>query len=117
MVLEMDLKLLERFLSTMMPPLPAAKEAVNTAFSCMQAHPMTAIPTVGMMIGKFQHKLYSQSVEEQAEAASQVLTGVMISYASENQELRKYIIDDYLERMSLLQGDNVINFHDKKAGR
>lgn len=113
----MDLKLLERFLSAMMPPIPAAKEAVNTAFECMKAHPMAAIPTVGLMIGQQQQKLYSSSEVEQVTAARGILTGIMIAYCTENPALRKYILEDYLERSAVLRGENIIDFFDKKAGR
>lgn len=111
----MDLKLIERFLHAMVPP--AGHPAVHTAFECMRAEPMTAVPTLGMMIGRLQHKLYSLDETEQVAAAHQVLTGIMIAWSSETPTLKKYIIDDFLERSALMQGANIINFWDKKAAK
>jgi hypothetical protein len=113
----MDLKLLERFLSAMMPPHPAAKQTVDIAFDCMKTHPMTAVPTIGMMIGQAQHRLYGDNEAEAANCARMLLTGVMIAWASEDAELRRVIIDEYLERGAKLRGENVVDFFDKKAGR
>lgn len=111
----MDLKLIERFLSAMMPA--KGKASVHTAFECMRADPGTAIPSVGMMIGRVQHQLYSDDEAIQAAACGQLLTGIMIAWSSESPALRKYILEDYLERDALLRGENVISFFDKKAGR
>src|ERR1700742_1665354 len=101
----MDIALIERFLQAMTPP--AGKTTVTTAFDCMKAHPMTAVPTIGVMIGKFQHQLYSPDENDQARAMRLVLTGVMLAWATENPELRKYILEDYLEQSSKLQGENI----------
>lgn len=111
----MDLKIIEKYLQAMMPPNPIAHDSVRIAFECMKAHPLTAIPTIGMMISRLQQRLYSLDEKEQAFAGSNVLVGVMIGWASENAELRKYIMEDYLEHISRAQGKNVVNFWQKKV--
>lgn len=113
----MDLKLVERFLQAMMPP--EGMSTIHTAFECLRGPPEQCVPAVGLMIGKFQGKIYGPEVTEsqQASAVGILLTGIMIGWASEQAELKKYIIEDYLERNSKLRGENVVSFFDKKAGR
>lgn len=111
----MDLKLIEKFLQAMMPA--EGKPAVNTAFECMRAHPMSAVPSIGMMVGRLQQRLYSSDENEQVAGASNVLVGVMIAWASEDPALRKYIIEDYLEQDQRKRGENVIDFWQGRAGR
>ena len=113
----MDLKLIERFISAVMPPVPAAKESVNIAFECMKAHPLTAVPTITMMIQRVQHSLYCGDETYQSIASSAMLTGVMIAWASEDKFLKECIMENYLEHAAKLRGENIIDLWDKKAGR
>ena len=111
----MDLKLVERFVMAMMPP--KGKPAIDTAFDCMRGEPVSALATVGTMIARFQEKLYSVDEAEQALATHQLLTGIMICWCTERDDLRKYILEDYLKRAALLRGDNILEFSDEKAKR
>lgn len=109
----MNIKLVEQFIQEMMPP--EGKSTVNLAFECMKANPISAVPTIGTFLQQLQQRLYSYDEAEQSIAARNVLTGVMICWATEHPELQKILIDGFLERGKKLRGDNVVDFFSKKA--
>lgn len=111
----MDLKLIERFVQAMVPP--EGQQSVEIAFQCLRGEPIVAVQTIGMMIGRVQQHLYSDNPVEQMKATSFMLTGIMIGWASTHPEVRRVLLEEYLERASKMRGDNVVSFHDWKAGR
>jgi len=109
----MDLALVEKFISAMSPA--RGKSAVHTAFECMKAAPESSIPTIGVMIAKFQYQMCGQDENSQAKAMGNLLTGVMIARASEITHLKKHILEDYLEQVAKIKGENVTDLFQKKA--
>lgn len=111
----MDLNLIERFVKAMVPV--EGHEAVGIAFTSIQANPLTAVQTIGMMIGRLQQHLYSGVEIEQMKATSFMLTGIMIGWASTQPELKRVLLDEYLGRDAKIRGENVVDFREWKAKR
>lgn len=108
----MSLELIEKLLVGMVPH--DAVAPVHSNFKAMRSEPAEAFTVLWNHLYPI---LKNQDADGHIAATNGILIGVALYYGLQRSDNLLKMINDYIEDRSRVNGENVINFYEARAGR